>query len=119
MPRSPGDLLRSAALAGALLAGAVVLAACASPNIGDHMPTAAGGLPEGAPARPQTPSQYPSVNDMPPPRGAAVLTSEEQQKAEDDLIAARNRAASAGASKSGAASAGASTDKPAGQSRDP
>jgi hypothetical protein len=109
MPRSPGGLLRFAALAGMLLACATIIAGCASPNIGEHLPTAAGGLPEGVPARPQTPSQYPSVNDMPPPRGTAVLTSEEQQKAEDDLIAARNRAASASGS----------AGKPAGGSRDP
>jgi hypothetical protein len=71
----------------------VSLAGCST--IGDHLPTAAGGLPEGAPTRPSTPSAYPAVHDMPPPRSQSVLTDAEQQKLEDDLVAARNRAAGA------------------------
>ena len=80
-----------------LLAVAALLAGCASDRVVDHMPTAIGGLPEGAPARPQTPGEYPAVNDAPPPRGTTVLTSEEQKKLEDELIAARARTAGAGA----------------------
>jgi hypothetical protein len=59
--------------------------------IGDHMPNALGGLPEGAPQRATKPPAYPAVHDMPPPRGSTVLTDAEQKKLEDDLIAARTR----------------------------
>ena len=79
-------------LAAALMAGAVGLAGCsAGSTIGDHMPNALGGLPEGAPQRPTKPSAFPAVHDMPPPRGSTVLTDAEQKKLEDDLIAARTR----------------------------
>jgi hypothetical protein len=81
-------------LAGALfLACGVILASCSASTMGDYIPTAAGGLPEGAPQRPAKPGPYPAVHDMPPPRGQAVLTDAEQKKLEDDLVAARNRAA--------------------------
>ncbi len=80
--------------AAVLVGGAVALAGCGS-MIADHMPSAAGGLPEGTPQRPQTPGVYPAVHDMPPPRGTAVLSDAEEKKLEDDLIAARNRAAEA------------------------
>jgi hypothetical protein len=59
--------------------------------IADHLPTAAGGLPEGAPERSTKPSSFPAVHDVPPPRGSTVLTDAEQKKLEDDLIAARTR----------------------------
>ena len=79
-------------LVAALLAGALGLAGCSAGSmVGDHMPTALGGLPEGAPARATKPSAYPAVHDMPPPRGSTVLTDAEQKKLEDDLIAARTR----------------------------
>jgi hypothetical protein len=75
----------------ALLIGiAVHLAGCSS--MGDHLPTAVGGLPQGAPPRSTTPESYPAVHDMPPARDQTVLTDEEQTKLEQDLIAARNRA---------------------------
>jgi len=89
-PGSWGDHLLASAL---LAAAAVVLAGCST--VGDHLPTAAGGLPEGAPARPANPAAYPAVHDVPPPRPQSVLTEAEQQKLEGDLIAARNRAAGA------------------------
>ncbi len=74
------------------MAGAVALAGCsAGSTIGDHMPNALGGLPEGAPQRPTKPSAFPAVHDMPPPRGSTVLTDAEQRKLEDDLVAARTR----------------------------
>jgi hypothetical protein len=66
--------------------------------MGDYMPTAAGGLPEGTPERPTTPGAYPAVHDMPPARESAVLTSAEQKQLEDDLAAARKRAETATAS---------------------
>jgi hypothetical protein len=79
-------------LVAALMAGALGLAGCSAGSvIGDHMPNALGGLPEGAPQRSTKPSAYPAVHDMPPPRGSTVLTDAEQKKLEDDLIAARTR----------------------------
>ena len=75
-----------------LIAAAVGLAGCSAGSmVGDHMPTALCGLPEGAPQRSTKPSAYPAVHDMPPPRGSTVLTDAEQKKLEDDLIAARTR----------------------------
>jgi hypothetical protein len=97
-PRSQQAFARPAVLAGLLLAGAAIIAGCASSHIADHMPAAVGGLPEGAPPRPETPSAYPAVHDMPPPRASTVLTSEEQTKIEEELVAARKRAATASGS---------------------
>jgi hypothetical protein len=107
-PQSPQRFARPAVLAAVLLAVAAIVTGCAT-TIADHTPTAAGGLPEGTPPRPETPSAYPAVHDMPPPRGDTVLTSEEQKKIEDELVAARNRAATASGS----------TGKPAGSARSP
>jgi hypothetical protein len=75
------------ALALVLLTG---LAGCSS--IGDHVPTWAGGLPEGVPDRPATPAAYPAVHDMPPSRSDTVLSEADRKKLKDDLIAARERA---------------------------
>jgi hypothetical protein len=86
-----------------LLAGLLLLAGCAAATIADHMPTAAGGLPERAPPRPEMPRSYPAVHDMPPPRATSVLTEEEQKKLEDDLAAARKRAAGAAGKPAGSA----------------
>jgi hypothetical protein len=96
--RSRRNLPRSA-LAGALrvflfLAGAVILAGCGS-IVADHLPTAAGGLPENTPQRPTAPPVYPAVHDLPPPRSDAMLTDEEQKRLESDLLAARKRAEAA------------------------
>jgi hypothetical protein len=86
-----------------LLAGAALLASCATGSVTDHIPTAIGGLPEGMPPRSQTPGEYPAVNDAPPPRETTVLTSEEQKKLEDELIAARARTAGASGKPAGSA----------------
>ena len=95
------------ALAAALAAVAVVLAGCsAGSTVSDHLPTALGGLPDGAPQRPDTSRAYPAVHDMPPPRATTVLTDAETRKLEDDLVAARKRAAEA------AAKSAADADKP-------
>jgi hypothetical protein len=75
--------------------------------MGDQLPTAAGGLPEGAPQRPAAPTDYPAVHDLPPPRTDTMLSAEEQKKLEQDLAAARDRAA------------GAAAAKPAGSARSP
>jgi hypothetical protein len=120
-PQSQQAFARPAALVGLLLVVAAIITGCAAATIADHMPAAVGGLPEGAPARPETPSAYPAVHDMPPPRRDTVLTSEEQQKVEDELVAARNRAATAGGSagKSAGKPAGKSDGKSAGSTRNP
>jgi len=76
------------------MVAAAGLAGCSAGSMmADHMPTAAGGLPEGVPQRPTKPSAFPAVHDMPPPRGSTVLTDAEQKKLEDDLVAARKRTA--------------------------
>jgi len=94
------------ALAAALIAGTGFLGGCSGGStISDHLPTALGGLPDGAPQRPTTTSAYPAVHDMPPPRPTTVLSDAEQTKLEGDLVAARNRAAEA-------AKAAAAADKP-------
>jgi len=76
-----------------LFVASLTLTACSVGTIGEHIPAAAGGLPEGAPQRPATPAPYPAVHDTPPPRSSSVLTDEEQKKLEDDLVAARKRTA--------------------------
>jgi len=83
--------------AAALLAAVLPLAGCAGTHMGDQMPAAIGGLPEGAPARPETPPAYPAVHDMPPARDSTMLSGAEQKKLEDELAAARARAAAANA----------------------
>jgi len=88
--------LAKRALAAALIAGAGVLGGCsAGSTVADHLPTALGGLPDGAPQRGTTSAAYPAVHDLPPPRPTTVLTDAEQTKLETDLAAARNRAAEA------------------------
>jgi hypothetical protein len=78
----------------ALVLSAMMLAGCGS-TIADHLPTAAGGLPDGVPERPTKQTNFPAVHDLPPPRGSTVLTDAEQKKLEDDLIAARIRTGAA------------------------
>jgi hypothetical protein len=89
--RSLGRNLRQIALLllGLTLAfaGAGPLASCST--MGGEIPTAMGGLPDGAPERPQTPPAYPAVHDMPPPRNSAVLTEEEKKKVEAELAVMR------------------------------
>ena len=97
-------LPRRALVAAGLVAAAVALSGCGS-MIADHMPAAAGGLPEGSPQRPRAPAAFPAVHDMPPPRATTVLSDAEAKKLEDDLIATRNRAEAA-------AKAAGETDKP-------
>jgi len=68
------------------LAGAG-FASCSS--VGNELPTAMGGLPQGAPQPPQEPPAYPAVHDMPPPRNSKVLTDEEKKKVEAELAVMR------------------------------
>jgi hypothetical protein len=77
--------------AGLLACAGVGLGGCSGSLIADHLPTAVGGLPEDAPARPAAPTAYPEVHNMPPARSAAPLSYDQQKQLEDDLVAARNR----------------------------
>ena len=84
-----GGLLRVGAAA-LLLCGGAGLSGCSS-MIGDHLPQAAGGLPQDAPDRATVQPAYPAVHDMPPTRSASTLSDDERKRIEGDLIAARNR----------------------------
>lgn len=76
-------------MAAALLAAiSLTLTACSS-TLFSELPAGVGGLPAGTPERPATPSAYPAVHDMPPPRNDTVLTEAEQKKIQSDLNAAR------------------------------
>jgi hypothetical protein len=75
--------------AAVLLVGAAMLSGCSS--VVDSIPTAAGGLPEGVPARPAEPPPYPAVHDMPTGRGVSTLSDTETKLLKDDLIATRQR----------------------------
>lgn len=108
--RSLASFGRSSVAALLLLAGTMILAGCSS--VVDHVPSAVGGLPEGAPQRPAAPPAYPAVHEMPPARPTTVLTDEEQTKLEADLAKARSRA-------SGQAEQGGSTGKSTGSARNP
>jgi len=59
--------------------------------LGDHLPNAVGGLPEGAPARPTADTAYPAIHNVPPAR-ARPLSEDQQKQLADDLMAARDRA---------------------------
>ena len=60
------------------LAGTRPLASCST--MGGDIPTAIGGMPDGAPERPQAPPAYPAVHDMPPARNTKVMTEEEKKR---------------------------------------
>jgi hypothetical protein len=49
------------------------------------------GTPEGVPAKPETPPEFPHVHDVPPQRQQAVLSGDEQARIERDLVLARER----------------------------
>jgi hypothetical protein len=61
------------------------------PNIGDSIPHGWGGLPDDAPARPQTVLPTPAVHDIPPPRPGKPLDDAQQLKLEKELDAVRAR----------------------------
>jgi hypothetical protein len=89
--------LRLFARAAVVCAGAVLLAACST--VLSEVPAQMGGLPAGAPPRPDVAPAYPAVHDMPPPRSAAVLTEEERKKVEAELAAMRAEQARRAAAK--------------------
>ena len=74
----------------AALGLAALLAGCAPGPIIDRLPGEL-GLPAGAPARPETPYEYPAVHDMPPDRASSPMTEEEQVRLEKELINVRDR----------------------------
>ena len=53
---------------------ALALAGCSGAILGDRLPNAMGGLPEGAPARAGSEYAYPAVHDMPPPRATEPMS---------------------------------------------
>jgi hypothetical protein len=67
----------------------VALGGCSS--MVDHVPHSMGGLPEGTPARPTTPSQYPAVHDMPPPRQDNALSEADSKRLREELKNSRKR----------------------------
>ncbi len=85
-------------LAAGLMLGSLPLAAC-SVSIAD-LPVV--GLPEGAPARPKDPGEFPAVHDMPAAREQPALDPAEQVRIEGELAAARDRQAGAAAAANAA-----------------
>lgn len=75
----------------AALGLAAALAGCAPGSMIDRIPGEIGGLPAAAPARPETPYEYPAVHDMPPDRASTPMTEAEQVKLEKELINVRDR----------------------------
>ena len=60
------------------------------------------GLPENAPARPETVGAFPAVHDIPPPRSGQVLSVDEQTRMEAELAQVRARQKSVAASDAAA-----------------
>lgn len=74
----------------ATLGLAAALAGCSAGPLIDKLP-ADMGLPANAPARPETPYEYPAVHDMPPARASVPMTEEEQVRLEKELANVRDR----------------------------
>lgn len=87
-------LLALAMLSTAVLSGCGSISEKVSGTMGS-MPAI--GLPAGAPERPATRLDFPSVHDMPTPRTTAVLTSNEQRDMEKELVSARDQQKTAAA----------------------
>jgi hypothetical protein len=106
----------------ALGLAAGLLAACSSTQITDMVPTAAGGLPENAPARPATAPEYPAVNAMPQRREALPLTDDEIKRTQAEMTTLRQqqeqRAAEAGTEPAAAPAKKAVAAKPTKRSKD-
>jgi hypothetical protein len=79
-------------MAAAAAGMSALLGGCSGSLMADHLPAAAGGLPEGAPVRPTTEQAYPAVHNVPPSRNSPPLSDDQQKQLADELEAARNRA---------------------------
>jgi hypothetical protein len=75
----------------AALAAALILAGCSGSQIADRLPTAVGGLPDGAPERPAAEQPYPAVHNMPPQRTTSTLSEAQLKQLQDDLVSVRDR----------------------------
>lgn len=75
----------------ALVAAGLLVAGCSGAGIGENLPKSLGGLPEGAPTRPNAPGHFPAVHDIPPPRADKPLTPDQQTALENELKALRDR----------------------------
>ena len=59
--------------------------------LGDHLPNAVGGLPEGAPARPAADTAYPAVHNVPPARANADTPATTGSTSDSKAASARNQ----------------------------
>lgn len=73
------------------LATQLALSGCAAGGMGDQLPHSMGGLPQGAPARPDKPYAYPGVYDTPAPRSTKPLDDSEQLRLQRELQGLRDR----------------------------
>jgi hypothetical protein len=80
---------RLAGLAGILACG--LLSACSSfsHTVADNWPRALGGLPEGVPARSETPPAFMPLQQAAPQRDTKPMTPEERKKMEAEMAASR------------------------------
>jgi hypothetical protein len=93
--RSRRPLMARLVAAAFAFGSAATLAGCSS--VVDHIPTAVGGIPEGAPERPAAQPAYPAVHSAAGGTNAAQrnvtpLTDAEREKLKQELIATRARA---------------------------
>lgn len=68
----------------------LALSGCAAGGMGDQLPHSMGGLPQGAPARPDKPYAYPGVYDTPAPRDTKPLDDFEQLRLQRELQGLRD-----------------------------
>ncbi|HWK96054.1 MAG TPA: hypothetical protein VNR39_11575 [Pseudolabrys sp.] len=69
----------------------LALSGCAAGGVGDRLPHSMGGLPEGAPARPEKPRNYPGIYDTPAPRSTQPLDDSDQLRLQRELQGLRDR----------------------------
>ncbi|MCW5691369.1 MAG: hypothetical protein KIT48_03315 [Pseudolabrys sp.] len=67
------------------IAAQLALSGCAQGGMGDALPHALGGLPDGAPKPPAKDYKYPNVYDTPTPRANAPLDDQGQLDLQKDL----------------------------------
>ncbi len=88
LPRSKAPLVAMIALS-----AQVALSGCAAGGggVGDQLPQSMGGLPQGAPARPDKPRAFPGVYDTPAPRSTKPLDDSDQLWLQRELQGVRDR----------------------------